>query len=120
MTNYTANVGTQYKRAAKIEIENTAIPTALFVEEDVMQLATGEVYRTSAGYIQLSYVATDTITLVAAITGLPVGSVITQADIQVIMDSFYLQAALARDAVAETAAPGVSAAPAVSAPTTGV
>jgi hypothetical protein len=118
MANYTANVGTQYKRAAKIELDNTAIPTALFVEEDVMQLATGEVYRTSAGYIQLSYVATDTITLVAAITGLPVGSVITQADIQVIMDSFYLQAALARDAV--SAAPAVSAALAVSAPTTGV
>ena len=119
MTNYTANVGTQYKRAAKIEIENTAIPTALFVEEDVMQLVTGEVYRTSAGYMQLSYVATDTITLVAAITGLPVGSVITQADIQVIMDSFYLQAALARDAAsAPTTAAPTTAAPAASAPTT--
>ena len=118
MTNYTANVGTQYKRAAKIELENTAIPTALFVEEDVMQLVTGEVYRTSAGYMQLSYVATDTITLVAAITGLPVGSVITQADIQVIMDSFYLQAALARDAAAAPAT--ATAAPAVAASTTGV
>ena len=107
MANYKESIitGTQYQRAYKVVVENTfnGVPRAIFDEELVTSLDTGEIINRHCGRISMTFDSAFTVPLINPLNNEPivdeneVQRTATLEELYVIFYSLYFEAARLRD-----------------------
>ena len=97
----TAITGSSYVRANTVLLENpkNGTPAIIFTEERWYDLGEGTTVAAQLGQFKVNFEPAGVIDILDPGTGAPTGQTITQAEVYAAIYSFYIQAALDRDAV---------------------
>jgi len=101
MANYkqTTVTGESYIRSYRVIVENQkgAVPSATFLEEELVTI-NGTERKSHVDQATLYFNPTDTFPLINPLTGDLLGKTATHLDLQILLYSLYMDAALKRDA----------------------